>query len=402
MKKHVVLMLAGLASAAYAADYAPIKAYTYGPRPFYLIDDLQDGKLKNELMACSGQTPERSMFSIAHRGAPLQFPEHTRESYLAAARMGAGIIECDVAFTKDKELVCRHAQNDLHTTTNILATPLAEKCSTPFQPAEYGSDGELVKEATAECRTSDITLAEFKTLKGKMDAGNKEARTVEEYMDATPNWRTDLYSQTGTLMTHKEAIELFKALGVAMTPELKAPVVDMPFDGWTQQDYAQKLIGDYKEAGVPPEQVFPQSFDLEDVRYWIANEAAFGKQAVFLDEELDTAARIEQMPALREEGVNYLAPAMPLLVRNEDGKIVPSDYAKAAKNNDFKLISWSIERSGPLANGGGWYYTNINDITKKDADLLKLLDVLAKDVGIVGLFSDWPATVTYYANCKHL
>jgi len=27
------------------------------------------------------------------------------------------------------------------------------------------------------------------------------------------------------------------------------------------------------------------------------------------------------------------------------------------------------------------------------------LDVLAKKVGIIGMFSDWPATVTYYANC---
>ena len=33
---------------------------------------------------------EKSDFSIGHRGAPLQFPEHTRESYVAAAQMGAG------------------------------------------------------------------------------------------------------------------------------------------------------------------------------------------------------------------------------------------------------------------------------------------------------------------------
>ena len=37
--------------------------------------------------------------------------------------MGAGIIECDVTFTKDRELVCRHSQCDLHTTTNILTVP---------------------------------------------------------------------------------------------------------------------------------------------------------------------------------------------------------------------------------------------------------------------------------------
>lgn len=35
-------------------------------------------------------------FSIGHRGAPLEFPDHTKESYEAAATQGAGIIECDV------------------------------------------------------------------------------------------------------------------------------------------------------------------------------------------------------------------------------------------------------------------------------------------------------------------
>ena len=48
--------------------------------------------------------------------------------------MGAGIVECDVTFTKDKQLVCRHAQNDLHTTTNIPDTPLAQKCTKGFTP----------------------------------------------------------------------------------------------------------------------------------------------------------------------------------------------------------------------------------------------------------------------------
>ena len=79
--------------------------------------------------SCSDGPFKKTDFSIGHRGAALQFPEHTRESYEAGARMGAGILECDVTFTKDKELVCRHAQNDLHTTTNILVTPLASSAS---------------------------------------------------------------------------------------------------------------------------------------------------------------------------------------------------------------------------------------------------------------------------------
>jgi hypothetical protein len=31
--------------------------------------------------------------------------------------------------------------------------------------------------------------------------------------------------------------------------------------------------------------------------------------------------------------------------------------------------------------------------------ILELLDVLANEVGVEGVFSDWPATVTFYANC---
>ncbi len=33
---------------------------------------------------------------------------------------------------------------------------------------------------------------------------------------------------------------------------------------------------------------------------------------------------------------------------------------------------------------------------------MRVLDVLAKDIGILGIFSDWPATVSYYASCMKL
>ena len=78
------------------------------------------GALKSRLLKCQNGPFRRTNFSIAHRGAPLQFPEHTKEAYEAGARMGAGIVECDVTFTKDGQLVCRHDECDLHTTTNIV------------------------------------------------------------------------------------------------------------------------------------------------------------------------------------------------------------------------------------------------------------------------------------------
>jgi glycerophosphoryl diester phosphodiesterase len=39
---------------------------------------------------------------------------------------------------------------------------------------------------------------------------------------------------------------------------------------------------------------------------------------------------------------------------------------------------------------------------KKDGDMYLALDVLARKVGVIGIFSDWPATVTFYANCMGL
>ena len=173
-----LLALGALVAAlqAMAPSLAADEAVQLGPRPFFLVDKLSEGPLKEKLRSCATGPFKRTAFSIGHRGAPMQFPEHTEESYRAGARMGAGILECDVTFTKDKELVCRHSQCDLHTTTNILGIPeLAAKCTQPFTPADPAAK----KEASAKCCTSDITLAEYKRLKGKMDAFDKNAATPE-------------------------------------------------------------------------------------------------------------------------------------------------------------------------------------------------------------------------------
>ncbi|MCP1198010.1 glycerophosphodiester phosphodiesterase family protein [Notoacmeibacter sp. MSK16QG-6] len=386
------------ASSIQAPDVGTI---TYGVRPAYLVDVMDEGELKTKLQGCLANTPTKSNWSIGHRGAMLAFPEHTAEGYIAAARMGAGIVECDVTFTKDHELVCRHAQNDLHTTTNILTTDLAEKCTTGFTPASGDQD------AAAECRTSDLTLAELRTLSPKQDAANGRATTVEDYQDGTPNFRTDLYTPGARLVTFAESIELMQQLGVKMTPELKKPSVDMPFGGFSQEQYAQKMIDELKAAGVDPSDVWPQSFEIEDIRYWIANEPDFGKQAVYLDDQYDNEGFDIANPStwehkfedLKAEGINYIAPPMWMLVEAENGKIVPSEYAKMAKNAGLKIITWTAERSGNLHEGGGWYYETIADVTDDDGDVFKLMDVLYNEVGVAGLFSDWPATTTFFANC---
>ena len=378
-----------------------------GPRPFYLVDDMAESPLKSKLQSCTEkpiQTPQP--FSISHRGGPLQFPEHSRQGMLAAARMGAGVVECDVAFTADRQLVCRHSQCDLHTTTNILTIPhLAAKCSKPFTPASGDNP------ADARCCTSDITLAEFKSICAKMDSSNDSATTPEAYQGGLESWRTTLYATCATPMEHNEYITLINSLGLDFSPELKEPEVQMPFRGnYTQQEYAQQVIDDYKQNGISPGRVWPQSFQEGDILYWIKNEPEFGKQAIYLDDRVDTPEGYQEavasLPGLAKKGVNIMAPPIwALLNATADGEMVPSEYARAAKEAGLDLVSWSLERSGPLKQAAAekeYYIQSVAGVIDRDGDLYRVVDALVRKVGLMKLFSDWPATVTYYANCLGL
>lgn len=412
----VALVLAmGLQLTVDAQDKsARVRNIELGSRPQFLIDDMEVGALKNRLAACANRRPRTTKASIGHRGAAMQFPEHTWESYVAAARQGAGIVECDVVFTKDAELVCRHAQDDLATSTNILVTDLADTCIEPFAPATFDADGTVSTPASATCRTSEITLAEYRTLRGKMDGFNQSARTPEEALAGTADWRTDLYSgpTSGTLLTHAESIDLFKSLGVGMTPELKRPAVDMsvPFPSdrgaFSYDDLRQKLIDEYEAADVPPRDVWVQSFERPDIDYWIANEPMFGQQAVFLD-GAGSPADLPNRAALasyKAAGINIVgSPLFSLLDLDGGRNVVPSDYARDARAVGLDIIAWTIERSGILGDGdGGFYYQTVDGpggSIDREGDVYEVLDVMFGDVEILGVFSDWPATVTYYANC---
>ena len=86
----------------------------------------------------------------------------------------------------------------------------------------------------------------------------------------------------------------------------------------------------------------------------------------------------------------------------DNNTIIPSAYADGARAAGLDIFTWTIERSGPLARVAAtedYYYSSIASVTRYDGQLYEVLDVLARQVGIKGIFTDWSATVTYYANC---
>jgi glycerophosphoryl diester phosphodiesterase len=380
-----------------------------GPRPYYLIQNMTDGPLKSKLESCQNALVSITAWSIGHRGGgTLQIPEETVQSTMAGARMGAGILECDVSFTQDLGLVCRHDICDLHTTTDILLRPeLAQKCNTPFTPAN------ATHAANALCCTTDITKDEFMTLCGKMDGFNASATNVEDYQHGTPSFRTELYDTCGQLMSLDSYIELVDSLpGYRnFTPELKTPpsAVPMPFNGYTQAQYSRDMIDTFVQHGIDHRRVWPQSFNPADIYLWLNEYPAWGAQAVFLDEDGDDPSNfttaVNRLPALKASGVNIIAPPFNYLMSvggpNND-TIVPSIYATTAKAAGLDIITWSFERSGPLtqvAANDDYYYGSVLSAVHEDGQMYEILDLMGREIGVLGMFADWSATPTYYANC---
>ncbi len=97
-----------------------------------------------------------------------------------------------------------------------------------------------------------------------------------------------------------------------------------------------------------------------------------------------------------------------LVEAGRDGP-VPSAYARAAKAAGLALITWTLERSGSLANGGGWYYQTLNGMNpaktagpyrvRDDADQFRLLALLFDELDVQGVFTDWAETTALVDRC---
>jgi len=363
----------------------------YSNRFNALVDGLPSGILKNRLSVCSSEPLRVSEFSISHRGAPLGYPEHTQEGYLAAIEMGAGSIECDVVLTKDKQLVCRHSQCDLHRTTNILQTDLSGSCVEPFEASESGSN------ASAKCCASDITLSEFKSLCGRADNIDLKAGSIDEYLKDRSTMGTINQVGCGTLLSHQESISLIGKHGRKYIPELKKmDAVSLKTMNLSLEDYADLLLQEYRKIEVEPSKVFLQSFDRRVVDHWLARYPDYASNVVYLDgrgrNPLFLPSR-RDMDKLFKQGLRYIAPPIPMLLKQDDeGNLRETAYARYANQSGLKLITWTMESR----------LSDIAGFSTQESDRLRVLDALAQRAKVFGVFSDWPATVTRYANCMGL
>lgn len=76
-------------------------------------------------------------FVVAHRGASVEFPEHTLAAYELALREGADGVECDVRLTRDGHLVCVHDRRVDRTSNG--AGVVSEMTLAQLRDLDYGS-----------------------------------------------------------------------------------------------------------------------------------------------------------------------------------------------------------------------------------------------------------------------
>ena len=184
-----------------------------GPRPFYLVKGMDEGALKSKLLQCQSGPFYRTDFSIAHRGAPLQFPEHTRESYEAGAKHGRGHRRVRRHLHEGRRSSCAATMNAICTRPPTSSRP----SSTTPAPSRMPVRAPRLAAARATSRLPSSARSPARWMRAIR--GRRMPRNFSVVRQAGVPICT---LGRGTLLTLRESIALNRRLGVKHTPELKS------------------------------------------------------------------------------------------------------------------------------------------------------------------------------------
>lgn len=182
---------------------------------------------------------------IGHRGASGYLPEHTLESYKRAIELGADFIEPDVVATKDGELVVRHEPN-ITATTDVSTRPEFAARKTTRQVDGVAETGWF---------TTDLTLAELKTLRAKQAMPERDQSHNGKY--ALPTLREVLD------LARSESARTGRTIGVY--PETKHPTYHVTA-GLALEDRLLRLLAEYGYTS-KSSPVIVQSFEVGNLKY---------------------------------------------------------------------------------------------------------------------------------------
>ncbi|XP_051126928.1 glycerophosphodiester phosphodiesterase GDPD5-like isoform X4 [Andrographis paniculata] len=165
-------------------------------------------------------------FNIAHRGSNGEIPEETAAAYKRAIKEGADFIETDILASKDGHLICFHNVT-LDDTTNIANYPKFANRKRTYEVERVNVTGYFVV---------DFTLQELKSL-----------RVNQRY-----SFRDPQYNGMFSILTFDEFIQI--ALDapriVGIYPEIKSPVFINQRVSWPDgKKFEDRFVGTLKKHG---------------------------------------------------------------------------------------------------------------------------------------------------------
>lgn len=306
-----------------------------------------------------GVTSRNSKLVIAHRGASGYLPEHTIAAKAMAYAQGADYIEQDLVMTKDDEIVVLH-DHYLDTVTNV---------SDVF-PSRARQDGRFY--------VIDFTLTEIRQLAVYERFSTNDSTKTPVYKGRFP-----LEKSTFRVNTFAEEIELIQGLNkstgrtVGIYPEIKSPA----FHRAEGKDISATVLQVLKDYGYRTKQdlVFLQSFDpyeLQRIHQQLFPEMGI---AVPLVQLLGTGPQFET--ALTDQGLSQVAayadgigPSLYLVVK-QGSSVVATDLVDRAHELDLVVHPYTFRR---------------DQLPEFADDYQHLLRIFLEDVGVDGLFTDFP------------
>ncbi len=330
---------------------------------------------------------------IAHRGASGYLPEHSIAAKAMAYAMGADYIEQDVVMTKDNQLIILHDYY-LDRVTNVMSQ-YPQRFRTVLGQKRWFA--------------IDFTLAEIKNLK------MTEGFTLDKQLKQKPIYagRFPLFKSSFRVSTLAEEIELIQGLNhstgknVGLYVEIKAPW----FHYQEGRDISRETLTLLKKYGYNNQQdkIFIQCFDPEEtqrINNQLMPELAIDYKLIQLIAETDWFEKViikegkptpynydwmQQSGAMQRiaEYADGIGPWKPMLVseKSTQGNLIITEMLAHAHAQGLQVHPYTFRKD----------LGRIPDYAK---DFEDLLDIFLYQVGVDGVFTDYPDLTVKFIHSK--
>lgn len=322
----------------------------------------------------AGSAAQAQKLVVAHRGASGYLPEHTLEAKAMAHAMGAHYIEQDVVMTRDDQLIV------LHDITLDRTTDVAERFM-----GRAREDGKYY--------AIDFTLDEIRTLQVREAVRNDNGLESVIYKNRFP-----LDKSRFRINTLAEEIELIQGLNkstgrdVGIYPEVKSP----SFHRREGKDLSSALVAMLKDYGYTSREhkVFLQTFDFNELKIIhdeVMPAAGVDIKLVQLISDSEDFAWMKDDSGMATIAVyaDGIGPDKSMIIATDTpvGRVASSDLVDLAHSHGMEVHPYTF-RLDP------------GQVPGYAKDFEELLQLFYVEVGVDGVFTDFPDRAVRFLNSR--